>query len=111
MQSYLIRREHLSHGAAGIYAVFSEAWLGEHDADEIWSSILSVIAAVISEEKHCSRKQIEAIGITNQRETTVVWDKHTGNPVYHAIVWQSRQTADICEELKAAWTSWNVFRR
>ncbi|GKV66265.1 MULTISPECIES: glycerol kinase GlpK [unclassified Sporosarcina] len=71
----------------------------EHNADEIWSSILSVIAAVIS-EKNIHANQIEAIGITNQRETTVVWDKHTGNPVYHAIVWQSRQTADICEELK-----------
>ncbi|MEK4023615.1 glycerol kinase GlpK [Sporosarcina sp. FSL W7-1283] len=71
----------------------------EHNADEIWSSILSVIAAVIS-EKNITATQIEAIGITNQRETTVVWDKHTGNPVYNAIVWQSRQTLDICEELK-----------
>lgn len=72
----------------------------EHNADEIWSSILSVVAAVIS-EKNIAATQIEAIGITNQRETTVVWDKHTGDPVYHAIVWQSRQTASICEELKA----------
>ncbi|PIC64034.1 glycerol kinase [Sporosarcina sp. P13] len=71
----------------------------EHNADEIWSSILSVIAAVIS-EKNLSATQIEAIGITNQRETTVVWNKHTGDPVYSAIVWQSRQTADICENLK-----------
>ncbi|PIC99857.1 glycerol kinase GlpK [Sporosarcina sp. P29] len=80
----------------------------EHNADEIWSSILSVIAAVIS-EKNITPTQIEAIGITNQRETTVVWDKHTGDPVYHAIVWQSRQTADICEELKAAGHD-DVFR-
>ncbi|PIC77162.1 glycerol kinase [Sporosarcina sp. P19] len=80
----------------------------EHNADEIWSSVLSVIAAVIS-EKNIAATQIEAIGITNQRETTVVWDKHTGNPVYHAIVWQSRQTADICEELKAAGHN-DVFR-
>lgn len=71
----------------------------EHNADEIWSSILSVIAGVLS-EKNISSDQIAGIGITNQRETTVVWDKHTGNPVYHAIVWQSRQTADICEELR-----------
>ncbi|PIC57810.1 glycerol kinase [Sporosarcina sp. P12(2017)] len=80
----------------------------EHNADEIWSSVLSVIATVIS-EKNIAATQIEAIGITNQRETTVVWDKHTGNPVYHAIVWQSRQTADICEELKAAGHN-DVFR-
>ncbi|PIC80049.1 glycerol kinase [Sporosarcina sp. P18a] len=80
---------------------FPQSGWVEHNADEIWSSILSVIAAVIS-EKNISATQIEAIGITNQRETTVVWDRHTGAPVYHAIVWQSRQTADICEELKAA---------
>ncbi|ARF17989.1 glycerol kinase GlpK [Sporosarcina ureae] len=80
----------------------------EHNADEIWSSVLSVIAAVIS-EKNIAATQIEGIGITNQRETTVVWDKHTGNPVYHAIVWQSRQTADVCEELKAAGHD-DVFR-
>ena len=71
----------------------------EHNADEIWSSILSVIAAVIS-EKNIAATQIEAIGITNQRETTVVWDKNTGDPVYHAIVWQSRQTSGICDDLK-----------
>lgn len=80
----------------------------EHNADEIWSSILSVIAAVIS-EKNITATQVEAIGITNQRETTVVWDKHTGDPIYHAIVWQSRQTADICEELKTAGHS-ELFR-
>ena len=78
---------------------FPQSGWVEHNADEIWSSILSVIAAVIS-EKNITATQIEAIGITNQRETTVVWDKHTGDPVYHAIVWQSRQTADICDKLK-----------
>lgn len=78
---------------------FPKAGWVEHNADEIWSSILSVIAAVMS-EKNITASQIEAIGITNQRETTVVWDKHTGNPVYNAIVWQSRQTAAICDELK-----------
>ncbi|MED0679170.1 glycerol kinase GlpK [Aneurinibacillus thermoaerophilus] len=72
----------------------------EHDAYEIWGSILAVIAEALS-TANISAKEIAAIGITNQRETTVVWDKHTGNPVYNAIVWQSRQTADICEELKA----------
>jgi len=71
----------------------------EHDANEIWGSILSVIASCLS-ESGISAQQIAGIGITNQRETTVVWDKETGKPIYHAIVWQSRQTAEICEELK-----------
>ena len=71
----------------------------EHNPKEIWSSILSVIAKVLS-ENNLKASQVEGIGITNQRETTVVWDKNTGEPVYNAIVWQSRQTADICEQLK-----------
>ncbi|MED3824761.1 glycerol kinase GlpK [Priestia flexa] len=71
----------------------------EHNANEIWGSILSVIASCLS-ESGVTPKQIEAIGITNQRETAVVWEKATGKPVYNAIVWQSRQTAGICEELK-----------
>lgn len=73
----------------------------EHNAKEIWSSILSVIAKVLS-ENNIQATQIEGIGITNQRETTVVWDKTTGEPVYNAIVWQSRQTIDICHDLKDA---------
>ena len=77
---------------------FPKAGWVEHNAHEIWSSVLAVLATVLS-EKNVSAEQIEGIGITNQRETTVVWDKHTGNPVYNAIVWQSRQTAEICEEL------------
>lgn len=72
----------------------------EHNADEIWSSILAVIAGVLS-EKNIKAEQIAGIGITNQRETTVVWDKNTGEPIYNAIVWQSRQTAEICEQLKS----------
>ena len=71
----------------------------EHDASEIWGSILSVIAEVLS-NSNIEPNQIAGIGITNQRETAVVWDKHTGLPIYNAVVWQSRQTADICEELK-----------
>lgn len=79
---------------------FPQSGWVEHDADEIWSSILAVIAGVLS-EKNIQPEQIEGIGITNQRETTVVWDKVTGKPIYNAIVWQSRQTAGVCEELKA----------
>ncbi|RTE08689.1 FGGY family carbohydrate kinase, partial [Paenibacillus whitsoniae] len=72
----------------------------EHDANEIWLSIQGVIAKLLA-ESDVQPVEIAGIGITNQRETAVVWDRHTGMPVYHAIVWQSRQTADICEELKA----------
>ena len=72
----------------------------EHNATEIWGSILAVIATVLS-ESGIKPEQIAGIGITNQRETTVVWDKDTGLPIYHAIVWQSRQTDQICEDLKA----------
>ncbi|KAF0816242.1 MULTISPECIES: glycerol kinase GlpK [unclassified Cytobacillus] len=71
----------------------------EHNANEIWGSVLSVIAGVFS-ESGIKPEQIAGIGITNQRETTVVWDKETGVPIYNAIVWQSRQTSEICEELK-----------
>ncbi len=73
----------------------------EHDANEIWTSVLAVVAEVLTTTK-ISPEEIASIGITNQRETTVVWDKHTGLPVYHALVWQSRQTAPICDEMKAA---------
>lgn len=69
----------------------------EQDALEIWQSVQDVIAETL---KIVSLDEIQAIGITNQRETTVVWDKQTGIPVYPAIVWQSRQTAAICDELK-----------
>ncbi|GHH98388.1 glycerol kinase GlpK [Neobacillus kokaensis] len=72
----------------------------EHNPNEIWGSILSVIAEVLTESA-TKPEQIAGIGITNQRETTVVWDKETGIPVYNAIVWQSRQTSEICEELKS----------
>ena len=79
---------------------FPQSGWVEHNPEQIWSSVLSCIASVLS-EKNLRADQIASIGITNQRETTVVWDKHTGQPVYNAIVWQSRQTAEICEDLKA----------
>ena len=71
----------------------------EHDANEIWTSVLAVLAEVLT-ESNVGADQIEGIGITNQRETTVIWDKHTGRPIYHAVVWQSRQTQGICQELR-----------
>lgn len=79
--------------------IFPKPGWVEHDANEIWGSILAVIAGVLS-ESDVKPEQIAGIGITNQRETTVVWDKETGRPVYNAIVWQSRQTAPIADELK-----------
>lgn len=78
---------------------FPKAGWVEHDANEIWGSVLSVIAAVLTEGK-VAASDIHAIGITNQRETTVVWDKTTGQPIYNAIVWQSRQTQDIVQNLQ-----------
>lgn len=72
----------------------------EHDANEIWSTQIGVAAEAIS-KAGMSIKNMAAIGITNQRETTVVWDKTTGMPVYNAIVWQDRRTADYCDTLKA----------
>ncbi|EGA88934.1 glycerol kinase [Planococcus donghaensis MPA1U2] len=71
----------------------------EHDANEIWTSVLACMAEVLR-KSDISPTQIAGIGITNQRETTVVWDRHTGKPIYKAIVWQSRQTDGICNELK-----------
>lgn len=71
----------------------------EHDAMEIWGIQSGVMREVI-ETCGISVHSIAAIGITNQRETTVIWDKATGKPIYNAIVWQSRQTAEICEGLK-----------
>ena len=72
----------------------------EHDANEIFHSMVEVMREALA-QANMTASEISAIGITNQRETTVVWDKNTGDPVYNAIVWQSRQTAPICEDLKA----------
>lgn len=72
----------------------------EHDALEIWSTQIGVASEVISKQ-NIGQDSIAAIGITNQRETTVLWNKHTGQPIYNAIVWQDRRTADFCDQLKA----------
>ena len=78
----------------------ADGWV-EHDAMEIWSTQMGVAQEALL-KIDCTYEDIEAIGITNQRETTVVWDKETGVPVYNAIVWQCRRTAEYCDELKAA---------
>src|SRR5215218_10119026 len=72
----------------------------EHDPEAIWQSQLSTAKRVLAEAK-VGPKDVAAIGITNQRETTVLWEKATGKPVANAIVWQSRITAPICDRLKA----------
>ena len=71
----------------------------EHDPLEIWASQSSVLAEALAKVGSAA-VELSAVGITNQRETTIVWDKHTGQPVYNAIVWQCRRTAPLCEELK-----------
>tara|TARA_X000001036_G_scaffold340255_2_gene319496 strand:- start:2358 stop:3839 length:1482 start_codon:yes stop_codon:yes gene_type:complete len=76
----------------------NEGWV-EHDAVEIWNTQLKAIKDVIN-KSNIDPKNIESIGITNQRETTVIWNKKTGKPVFNAIVWQDRRTASFCDELK-----------
>jgi glycerol kinase len=75
----------------------ADGWV-EHDPKEIWRAVLDVCREVMNQ---ISPAQVAAIGITNQRETTVVWDRETGEPIYRAIVWQDRRTADLCARLKA----------
>ncbi|MBC2575775.1 glycerol kinase GlpK [Peptostreptococcus canis] len=77
-----------------------DGWV-EHDALEIWGTMMGVVREVI-EMTGISPNDISCIGITNQRETTVVWDKNTGKPVYNAIVWQCRRTADYCDKIEKA---------
>ena len=74
-----------------------DGWV-EHDPQDIWSSTLAVTQAVLSQ----TQGTLASIGITNQRETTVVWDRASGEPIYNAIVWQDRRTADTCERLREA---------
>lgn len=72
----------------------------EQDAEEIWSSQLNVAKGALENLGENAARQIAGIGITNQRETTIVWDRNTGRPIYNAIVWQCRRTAEKCEEMK-----------
>ena len=81
-------------------------WL-EHDAEEIWETTMEVIKKVFINGK-IKEDDIKAIGIANQRETTVVWDKHTGKPIYHAIVWGDRRTADLLFSNIDGWIIWNL---
>lgn len=81
--------------------IFPQPGWVEHDANDIWSTQFGTMAEAMA-QAGITTKQVSAIGITNQRETTVVWDKLSGQPIYNAIVWQDRRTAAFCDELKAA---------
>lgn len=81
--------------------IFPKPGWVEHNPNEIWSSQISVAAEALS-RVNTTAADVEAIGITNQRETTIVWNRKTGKPIYNAIVWQDRRTADICKKLKDA---------
>ena len=76
-----------------------EGWV-EHNPDQIWQTVLSTLHSLIK-ENGLSSSEIASIGITNQRETTVIWNKKTGQPIYNAIVWQDRRTSAFCEELRS----------
>jgi glycerol kinase len=80
--------------------IFPQSGWVEHDPEEIWATQISVAIEALSRAELRPR-DIVAIGITNQRETTIVWDRETGKPVYNAIVWQDRRTAALCDHLKA----------
>jgi glycerol kinase len=82
----------------------------EHDADEIWRSVVATCREVMGHAGITARDLV-AIGLTNQRETVVIWDRATGEPIHRAIVWQDRRTADICEALKAAGHEPEIARR
>jgi glycerol kinase len=77
-----------------------DGWV-EHDSEEIWESVLAVTGEAVKQASY-NQLTIAAAGITNQRETTVIWDRETGKPLYNAIVWQDRRTAEVCASLRAA---------
>ena len=90
------------HGSAQqeFHQIFSRPGWVEHDANEIWRSQLAVTQRVLK-DKQVAASDIAAIGITNQRETTVIWDRLSGEPIANAIVWQDRRTAELCDRLRA----------
>ena len=89
--------------------LFAQPGWVEHDAPEIWERTQQVVAGALA-KSGIARAQLAAVGITNQRETTLLWDRHTGQPVHHAIVWQDTRTAAICARL-ARTGGQNRFRR
>ena len=90
--------ENVAHGQLEHEQIFPKAGWVEHNATEIWQNVRKVVATAMANGE-VNHHEIAAVGITNQRETTVVWDKNTGEPVYNAIVWQDTRTQEIVEEL------------
>ena len=91
----------LATGQEEFPQIFPQSGWVEHDPEEIWSTTVAMCHLAI-EKQNLSPRDIAAIGVTNQRETTIVWDKKTGKPVYNAIVWQDRRTAEYCQSLRDA---------
>ncbi len=110
-RAILFNRSGRIHGIAQqeFRQIFPNPGWVEHDANEIWSSQLAV-ARQVMKDHHLKAADIAAIGITNQRETSVLWDRKTGEPVAHAIVWQDRRAAALCDSLKAEGKS-ELFRQ
>ena len=102
-RAVLFRRDGTVHALAQaeLPQIYPAPGLVEHDPEAIWESQLGVARRVMADH-HVSADEVAAIGIANQRETTLVWEKATGRPIHNAIVWQSRVTADACEALKRA---------
>src|SRR6185295_15858901 len=90
--------------------IFPQAGWVEHDANEIWKTQLETAQAALA-KSGLAPGDIAGIGITNQRETTVIWDRRTGEPIHNAIVWQDRRTAPICESLRARGVEKLVYER
>src|SRR5208337_5376210 len=90
--------------------IFPQAGWVEHDPEEIWATQISVAIEALSRAELRPR-DIVAIGITNQRETTIVWDRETGKPVSNAIVWQDRRTAERCHQMKTDGTEETVRQK
>src|SRR5438105_15957801 len=81
--------------------IYPAPGLVEHDPEAIWSTTLATVRATMA-KADASAKDVAAIGIANQRETTIVWDRASGRPIHNAIVWQDRRTADACAVLRQA---------
>src|SRR5882724_503626 len=90
--------------------IFPQAGWVEHDANEIWASQIGVAVEALG-RAHVGAADVAAIGITNQRETTIVWDRETGEPIHHAIVWQDRRTAARCDQLKGRGLAPSIKRK
>src|SRR5437868_12354656 len=89
--------------------IYPAPGLVEHDPEAIWTTTVETVREVMA-KAGVAAKDVAAIGIANQRETTLIWDRATGKPIHNAIVWQDRRTADVCAKLKAAWLE-DEFKR